>query len=168
MKAAGIIKKNQVVLLVFKSRPDKIILELCRHFSSKGIGMILSSNPAELVLKRLENSNIGCSNIFLIDCISKKSRKSEHVVYTQNPGALTELSTAISQMLKSKKISIVIIDSISSLLIYNHDITLVRFLQELVGKVRNTNKKLVLAILAKDNKGSLASVPLFVDAVVKL
>ena len=59
-------------------------------------------------------------------------------------------------------------DSISSLLIHNQDVTLVRFLHDLVRKVRDTNKKLVLAILAKDNTGSLASVPLFVDAVVEM
>ncbi|MBS3123472.1 hypothetical protein J4437_02430 [Candidatus Woesearchaeota archaeon] len=54
------------------------------------------------------------------------------------------------------------------MLIHNQDITLVRFLHDLVGKVRNTDKKLVMTMLQKDNIGSLASVPLFCDAVVEV
>mgnify|MGYP001570779121 FL=1 len=53
-------------------------------------------------------------------------------------------------------------------MIHNTDIILVRFLHSVVGKLRRTNKKMILTILGKDNKGSLASVPLFCDAVVEV
>lgn len=166
MKAAEAIKKNQVTLLTFKSNPEKTLLELCKQFSRNGLAMVVSSNPADLVLKRLEQNHINSSNIIFIDCISKKDTSSKNIIYTSGPGALTQLSLAVSQLLKSKGIEVVILDSVSSLLIHNQDITLVRFIQDLVSKVRRTNKKLILTLLAKDNKGSLASVPLFVDVVV--
>ena len=100
-------------------------------------------------------------------CISKKGPKSNQMVYTQGPNALTELSLAISNLLKLKEIGIVIVDSISGLLIHNKDVTLVRFLHDLVNKTRKTSKKLVFIILSKDNKGAMASVPLFMDSIAE-
>lgn len=167
MKAIEAINKNQVVLFVFKGNTNEAMLELCKEFSNNGIEMILFSNPAEFMLQKLKYNNIDSSNIFFIDCISKKNQKSKNIIYIPGPEALTELSLAISQLLKSKATDIVILDSISTMLIDNKDIILVRFLHDLVGKVRNTQKKLVLTILAKDSKGTLASVPLFCDAVVE-
>ncbi len=160
------IGKNQVLLLKFKDNPEKTVQEICEEFSNKGIALIVSSNSGETVLKKLENNKTNCSQIHVIDCISKKGPKSEKIMYTQGPTALTELFIMISKILKSKNTDILILDSISSLMIYNQDLTLVRFIHELVGKVRNTDKKLILTILEKDAKGTLASVPLFVDEVV--
>lgn len=169
MKAVEAINKNQVVLLVFKSNTSETLLDLCKNFSKNNhLGIILSANPARFMLQKLKNAHIDSSKIFFIDCISKERPKSENIIYISSPAALTELSLAISSLLKSGGIDIIILDNLSTLLIYNRDIVLVRFLHDLVGKVRNSGKKLVINTLAKDNQGSLASLPLFCDVVIEV
>ncbi len=168
MKIEETIKNNQVVLLLLKRSSQQALLKVCKSFSDKDIGIITSSIPAEIMLQKMKQNNVDCSHTLFVDCVSRNGKKSKQIIYAQGPSSLTGLSLIISKMLKSKSIDLIILDSISSLLLHNKDITLASFLHNLVNKIQTTNTKLVLTMLAGDKKGSLSSVQLFCDAVLKV
>lgn len=167
MKSIDAIRNNNIVLLVVKVNANKAVLDLCRQYSRKGLGIVMASNPANFLLQALVKNKIDTSEIKIIDCSSGEANNTSQVVYTSGPEALTELSIAISQMLNSEGMQLLLIDSISGLLIHNEEVTLARFLHDVVNKSRKAGKKLAMIMLKKDNKGAMASVPLFCDAVVE-
>ncbi|HII15227.1 MAG TPA: hypothetical protein HA362_02845 [Nanoarchaeota archaeon] len=168
MKSIDAIEKNQVVLLVVRENANKTVLEICKKYSGEGLGIVTASNPAGFMLQALERNKIESSKIMFIDCSSGEGSNTRQIVYTSGPDALTELSISISQLLGSDSVQILLLDSISSLLIHNEEVTLARFLHDMVNKAHKAGKKLAMIILKKDNKGTLASVPLFCDAVVEV
>ncbi len=127
----------------------------------------LSKNKIILVLVSDYEFNEAITEFTFIDAISKTvgiSKKKDNCLYVQSPAALTELSIALSKCLEKKSYEYIIVDSLTTLLVYSQTDPVVKFLHSFVGKIRNANSKAVLVALQSDKKSELLSqINMFVD-----
>lgn len=103
------------------------------------------SSPAEII-KKAENFNIDMNkeNIFFIDCYSStlggrtKPESSDKITVLSSPGALNDLSLALSEAVKSstgKKIRVVF-QTLSTFVLYNPPNSIRKFMTVIEGRLK--------------------------------
>lgn len=115
-------------------------------------GVIIAvSGPYEALLSDIEGAGIDSNDLHFIDCISLTAGKlmgerSDRAVYVENPSSLEEISMYVDRMLLSVagKRKFLILDSLSSLLIYNAERTVREFGHFIINKMRIGNNAAVL------------------------
>ncbi len=164
------LKKNQNVVLISSSRDhEKTMSELHKAVSKKfkKICMITINTSFSALIEKFQKHGIYYSNYYFIDCISEKNiivKQSKQCLYVSSPTALTELALAIGKL---RQIDLIILDNISSLLLYNKDAEVLKFLHGMMTKIRQTKTKAIYSILRESKKEFLADIELFADAVVE-
>lgn len=144
----GGLLENSAILLVGKPRCGKTIFALqylnnCLKNGNACI-LILTNNSAENIVKRLIHYGWKFEkykkNLRIIDAYSRTTGEKKFIIKI-GKAALSDILIATSQALdyfKNKKVSI-ILDSLSSLLLYNELPKVTAFLEELVAKIRTEN-----------------------------
>tara|TARA_Y100000310_G_C20676263_1_gene813256 strand:- start:2453 stop:2977 length:525 start_codon:yes stop_codon:yes gene_type:complete len=115
--------KNQTILLLMSSvEYNDVILDTLKQLEGASISYVSLNKTYPAVKENLKNNGVNTDNIVFIDCISKTVMKrppqAENCYYISSPGALTEISIAISKFLRHG-FNYVIFDSLTSLLVYN-------------------------------------------------
>ena len=115
--------------------------------------VFLSFNlPARKVRKNLGEAG-SSDRLFVIDCVTKLSSAGEHQqepgsYQVSSPGSLTDISEVLERAFTEfKRPTLLVIDTINSLLPYNKFEGAVQFLQMLVMKVRNNDARSTLLTL---------------------
>ncbi len=89
------------------------------------------------------------------------------MILLPSPDALTELNIAIIETIKNEKCECMVFDSISTLLTYRDGPLVARFMDFLIGKVRDLGAGALLTCLEGDsNTQTLHEVELHVDKTV--
>lgn len=166
--------KNNTVLFVLPSKEYKNIfskiIKLTLAKKRKPCIVLVNQNYVSLSAE-LKKKGINPDNLFFIDCVSKEKEKDEkkkNVVYITSPQALTELIIAIKKMLKGN-CGGVIIDSLSTLLVYNNSSQIFKFTQNLVTSANINNKSLFLTLLEGDyRKPIVGQIQMLTDKVTVL
>jgi hypothetical protein len=173
------IAENKVVLISSKSENHSQIvsnvLDILVNKRDMG-GVYLSvTRPYDFILSTINPLGISSSNIYFIDCISlmagkAPSQKSENVVFIENPSSLEEVSMYLDKMLikvQNKK-KFLILDSLSSLLIYNTDKSVKEFTHFLINKIRLENVAgIILSIEKKEAEDLVKTLTPMCDAEIK-
>ncbi len=167
------LNKNQNVVLISSSRDhEQVMIDLHKAVSKKfKICMITIHKSFPALIKKFKEQGIDYSNYCFIDCISAENTKvkdSEQCMYVPSPVALTELAIVVTKMKKMHKTDLIILDNISSMLIYNKEPTVLRFLNFMMAKVRKTETKAIYSILKESRKEFIADLTLFADAVIEI
>jgi hypothetical protein len=102
------------------------------------------SKPYEQITKAMELAKVRSSNLFFIDCIShmagKLPEKAENAVFIENPSSLEEISLYIDKlMVRIPEPKFILLDSLSSLLIYNNERSVEEFTHLVINKMRLEN-----------------------------
>lgn len=102
---------------------------------------IAVSSPNEQIAKILEENEVSADNLVFIDCISNmsgKANKSEgNTVFVENPSSLEEIGMYTDKVLaRLPEPKFVVLDSVSSLLIYNNDRAVKEFIHFMINKMR--------------------------------
>lgn len=168
------ISQNQNTILIYKGQSYQYkIISIHRALSIKfnKILAITINQPATSLIKKLQQKGINTNNYHFIDCITAKSatpKESKQITYVSDPSALTEIAIIITVTCQAIKPQLMILDSISSLIMYNEDITVARFLHSIITKIRKTNTKAVYPILKKDMKGTMLELQMFADIIIEI
>ena len=166
------LNKNQNIVIAYKSQDyPKNITNLYKTLFKKfkKICIITISKSCGDLIKKLQGEGIDTTNCLFVDCVPKKNKKAEtskQCISLQGPTALTELALTISEIRK-KPIDLIILDNLSSLLVYNDNLTVLKFLNGVVTKAQGTKTKEVYVILQKDMEGTMADISLFIDKIIK-
>jgi len=138
---------NKVVLFIidpkkYQSIHVKILKGIIKIKKFSGI-YITVNKPYDALIEYLKKNKIPTENIFFIDAISKsvsqEIRLTENCLFIPSPSHLTDLGIALTQALESmkeKKSKFLILDSISTLLIYNDFETVAKFVHFIVSRLR--------------------------------
>jgi len=141
------LKPNRIVLFIIDAKKyhrlhAKILKILIEQRKFAGI-YITVNKPYKSLIKYLEENKINTNNIFFIDAISKmvedKMKLTEHCLFIPSPSHLTDLGITLTEainVLKNKERKFVIIDSLSTLLVYNDLETVARFMHFIISKLR--------------------------------
>ena len=94
-----------------------------------------------------QKEGIDAGKILFVDCISKQagiSVQAPNCICTQGQKSLTELSIVLADALSTAKNPTVILDSATSLLVYNEIDTVERFLTYIINKTTTSGAKLLM------------------------
>jgi KaiC/GvpD/RAD55 family RecA-like ATPase len=172
------IDNNELVLIVTSSdRVDEVNYELLKHFMKvKDTYCIYTTftKPYKVVLKNLNKKKITSSKIFFIDCATPVSSSSEILGNDKavfcSPQSLTNISIAVKTAMKSiskKKSKILILDTITTLMLYSKKDAVVRFLHSVSGDIRKHKiKSLIFTLDEETDKKIISEISRYCDASV--
>jgi KaiC/GvpD/RAD55 family RecA-like ATPase len=172
----GSIKKelvgNQIVLVMIPSASynDKII-KLMKSLSSGSVCYVTFNKTSDSLTEMFKKKKIKTDNILFIDAITKTIKKvpdkNANSYFCSSPAALTEISLAISKVLKHN-FDVIIIDSLTNLLIYQKKNPVSKFVTSLINKIKTTDTKALLyALDVKDQENLIKETSTMIDKIVK-
>ncbi len=149
--------------------------ELIKYFLKQGAqGIFITTNkPASTLIESLEKNSVDWSRLFLIDVVSVRSNEQqlseENVIYVDSPEDLTELDAAINDCIKKalEKNRFLVLDSLTTLLVYNPERTVERFMHSLSGKTRANQFKAIFTLASETKKETLGIISQFCDNVLE-
>jgi KaiC/GvpD/RAD55 family RecA-like ATPase len=165
------LKDNQVILLLVEgSEYNDFSLKVARELFGKKVCYITLNKTCPAIIETFSKSKIKLDNVRFIDAISKtitgKVKDTDSCVYISSPGALTELSMAITEFIK-KGYDYIIFDSLTNLLIYQGKGPVAKFVANLITKIKASKTKAVFYALKVDQHQELIQeASMFVDKVI--
>lgn len=169
MEIKKILDGKQIVLLVLPSRTyGEKVLRLVKQSNHQKLLYVTLNNPYTVLVELYKKNGIEKGHCFFIDGISasnKIKRAADDCIFIDSPSALTQLSIAITQVIKTFKPEIMIFDSLSTLLIYLPEKSIIAFQQSLSTKLKGLEVRVLFPIL--ENKELINNISMFVDDVVE-
>ena len=173
MVTAEQLKDNKSILVVLPSEDiqknvDTAISSLVKKEKS-AVAYISLNKPYKTVVQSWKKKKIDMDKILFIDCITstvEEPKEEKNVIYVPSPSGLTAISLAVNTFFKKmagKKT--VMIDALSTLLIYNEINTVARFTNDIVEKSRVAGGKAVIFTTKHDEL--INKVSLFFDEILK-
>ncbi len=176
-----ILKKHQkyVALIIVNSKDyNNFNLNLVKYFTKdkKQPGVYVTVNqPFATLKKKFKEAGINTELIIFIDAISNMVNKSleddEHCFYLDNPQDLSDISIAMSQAIDSinHKNKFVFLDSVSTLLVYNDNKTLIKFIHFLAGRIRDWNiEGILISLRDKKDRALIDKISQFCDVTINV
>lgn len=164
---------GKIFLVISPSQEiQKNIDDTVTHLVKKdktAIAYISFNKPYDTLNKNWKKKKLDLDKILFIDCIttgSAEKKNGKHVIYEMSPNNLTAISLAVNTFLKTatgKKA--IIVDSLSTLLIYNELNMVARFTNDLIEKARTSDTKAVIFTTKHDEM--INKVSLFFDKIIK-
>jgi KaiC/GvpD/RAD55 family RecA-like ATPase len=136
-------------------------------------GCYVTTNRTYEDLKGLLKSNaIDEKKLFFIDTVSKEienPEKIENAVFLDAPNALTEVEEAVDEVMKKEEHGFILIDSISSMLTYNDQKIVLKFIHILAEKMRKFKVKGIFITLDEDTESELIDeIGQYCDRIIRL
>lgn len=129
------------------------------------------NRPYATLLASLKKEGVPTEKLYVVDAITRTAmvpQESDSCSYVSSPGALTELSVAISKVMDDKNCNgYIIFDSLSTLLVYESDTTIAKFVHFLMAKVRVAGCNAIFTVLKQDADSILVKdINMFADKVI--
>jgi len=159
-------KSRQVLVITTPEKSAKATAEVIKHLTKRGNCIYMAiAKPAARLVEALEEQKINTKNIGFIDCSGIPIKDEKKVIAVPSPSALTEISIALTKMTDSGKYNSLYVDSISSLLIYNSQNKVERFIQYIINKASNMGLRII--ILAVNDEKSKEVINLLIQITEK-
>ncbi|HLC77117.1 MAG TPA: hypothetical protein VJH04_02840 [archaeon] len=174
MELAKLLKSDERILLV-DVKPSKYSNVTKDIFSimskSGGYWIYVTINkPFSALRDSFIRKKIDMEGIFFIDMASSSgAKKDANCLYLGDPHDLTSVSIAIDQAIGSMKgEKFIVFDSVNTLLNYNNESMVIRFMHSTTAKIRAENvRAVILSVGSMDEKIS-SQLAQFCDKSVKL
>lgn len=117
-------------------------LALVKYLSKeiKKNGLIININePSDSFYNKLKGIGVQKHNLTFIDNISRNSNEMknlENCIFVNQPNSLVKLSSVISEVIEKRKVDFLLIDSISTFLMYNDETSVKQFLYYIINKLK--------------------------------
>lgn len=158
---------------------QKVNLQIMKHFMNKrksSCVYLTIAKPYNTVLNILKKNKVSTGNIFFIDCITSLStggdmQRSGNAVFCQ-PQSLTNISIVLTSAIESlskEKNKLLLMDTLSTLLIYNEAGTVTKFVHSLASRLRGLGVKSIIFTLEEEtDKKIISQISQFVDKTIRL
>lgn len=167
------IRKNNVVVFLI---PSKIyqdgVLHVTKTIANRfsKILYICLNNPAERLIDTLNQKNIDAEKFLFIDAVTKKVKTNisgHNTSYISSPKNFEKFKNELNQIIEKEKLECIIFDSLSTMLIYQDDITVIRFAYDLITKIKVARGSGQFICLEEDIDSALVNgIAMFADKVV--
>ncbi|PIN85312.1 MAG: hypothetical protein COV47_02840 [Candidatus Diapherotrites archaeon CG11_big_fil_rev_8_21_14_0_20_37_9] len=163
----------ELTMLVIPNKDYGKGMTLLARKISRDYNKIVYVNLNELydnLVNRLRKENIDPKKFYFIDAVTMASvkdfTKHGNCSFVSSPNSLVELSLAISRALTNEKPQALIFDSISTLLIYENETTVTKFIHSLIGKIKAMSVTAFFTALEGDSQTeAIKDLTMFVDNV---
>ncbi len=114
----------------------------------------------------------GNKKLLIVDCVTstvKTPPDDDEVLFVSSPKSLTEISIAIQKSFDDFGSDFLIFDSISTLMVYEKSVRMMKFIHNMILKLRGENANSILIVM-KDDMGDdiLKDLSMFVDKVIEV
>lgn len=174
------LKDDFVALLIVDaekfSETNIELVKILKH-ENRLPGVYITGNvPYRNLKSHFDSHKVNLKDLTFIDMVTQMSgeeaQKEENCVFVDSPDNLTELSVTLDRAMDNikGKEKFLILDSVSTLLIYNKDKVVEKFTHFLANNLRETpgTKGILLAVQTNENKNALEMLAQFCDKVVRL
>ena len=163
--------KSIVLFVLSKAEYSEKILGLINTVAKKSPNLcyVTVNKPASALIKQFETSRIKSRAFQFVDCIGHSAAGApKQISYVSSPRNLTEVNIAITGAM-GKKSDGVFVDALTTLLIYNDSLMVIRFAHNLISALREHEKSGYFVALKNDISSSLLDdLSMFVDGVVEV
>jgi len=171
---------RNTVLVIPNDEYNELIWDAVQSLSrmKKQVLYVSVNKSIDAIVAGMREKGIATDNFYFIDTISKtvisevhsvEGVKASKLVFMNSPADLETLGSSISKLLVDRKIGVVFIDSLSTLLIYNEDVKVIKFAHFITEIIERNNGKGLFTILKKDvSSEKIKDLGLFVDKVQEL
>lgn len=173
---SGDLTSEQIILIQSEAQSlKKVNTEAVKSITEDGfhVIMVTTNQPSLILSKMYSRAGINLQNVCFIDAISnyalgKEEENNETTLFIGNPADLTDIGIALTKILN--KIGTddvcVVLDSISTMLIYASSSKISKFLHYLTNKIRLADIHCVL-FAAKNglDPGFMVQLTTFVDEI---
>lgn len=144
--AAKLDEKPTVLLLMPGAAYNTVLINTAKQLTGQRVCYITLNKTYNSIDELFRKNNINTRNFFFIDAISKSF--TEHAAENAQcqfvtPGSLTEISLTLGEVLKAG-FDYLIFDSVTNLFVYQRQADVVKFLSDLLQKVKRASTKTVL------------------------
>ncbi|MBI4044995.1 MAG: hypothetical protein HY392_04775 [Candidatus Diapherotrites archaeon] len=163
-------KCQNVVMASQRESQEKTTSLLHKALSKKfkNICVITSDRSFPEYLQKLGEEGVDYSKYSGIDCTAGKTLDAQpnRHIHISSPSSLTDLWIALETIMDTEKIDVIILDNVSSLINYNKELMVLRFLHSFASRLRKTGTKGIYLIL-KENESAIGDLALFTDETIK-
>ena len=168
-------KESSIILLIIsKDKYHGELIEAIKaidSYSSK-ICYVCINSPYSFVVDNIQKNSLKPEKFFFIDTLTKSVQAPPNVndcIFVSAPNALTEISLALTKALNEKHCDSTLFDTISTLLVYENQHSLIQFVHNVLTKLRISKGKAVFVALKDDiNSELVKDLYMFVDKVIDL
>ena len=166
--------ENPVVLLsVSPGLYQEGILDTLRYFSDRfGMGLYITLNkPCATLQGSFEKNGVPSEKLVYLDSITNTpEHETESCRFLGRMRELTELCIALTKLVSERKgVKFVLLDSVSTLLIYNDPKSVARFCHSVAEKLRSLGLPAAFVLVEMEEaKDMVAQLAQFCDAYVKV
>ncbi len=165
-----------VILVLPRAQHELKYIRIMKYFVDKGLpGVYVTVNKSANELnEELKFQKIPTDNIYFVDAVTQmvngKEIESDKISYLDSPSDMIELSLEVGKALDKigEKNGFVIVDSITTLLIYNKDVIIEKFLHTLSQKIKEQKLQGIFLAAESTNKDALDTISQFCDDVQNL
>lgn len=163
-----------VLLVTRQEKYDLIVANLVKTFTKKGIsGIFVTLNKGGTdLLAMLKENGVECDSMFIVDAITKsepKLAKDTKISFVGSPHDLTEMEAQINDFIAKLPAGehFFILDSLSTMLIYNAEKTIEKFVHSLSERLRHQGFKVVFTIMSETRPEIITVLSQFCDKVIR-
>jgi len=163
-----------IVFLIPNSKYGKKLNEIVASSSrnSEGLCYVSLNKPYDTLMPMFRSIGVDVKKMVFIDCIKYGFGNADggmKVVFVSSPKALTEMDIAIKKVLDGEKVSVLVFDSLSTLLVYDEPSTVIKFSHSIISKLRAAGVGGVFLCLSGDVKSELIKdLSMFADRIVEV
>ncbi|MFH1788926.1 MAG: hypothetical protein ABH834_06070 [Candidatus Altiarchaeota archaeon] len=174
-KKMGVNEEGEIIVLLIPDEDyTRRVMEITKDLTriSTRLCYISLNLPYRSLLKHFDEKHIDPSKFYFIDAITQTAEMIKNqptCEYVSSPGALTELSLAISNILETQKFDYLIFDSLSTLLVYESPLIVTKFIHSLMAKIRVVGTKAIFTCLKQDyDSVLLKDINMFADKILNI
>jgi KaiC/GvpD/RAD55 family RecA-like ATPase len=152
------------------------LLKIMRHEQKLSGVYITGNKPYETLQKHFSENSVDTSEIVFIDCVSEMANASiksqKNCFYIESPEQLTSLEIALEHAVEESQAKrlFVVLDSVSTLLIYHKSEVVEKFIHLLTTKIRKRQgmQGVLVAVESAENTSLLKSISQFCDRTIRI
>ena len=168
-------EEYSVLVVVSSKNYERVILAFMDIFlnEKKYFGTYITTNkPFRKILSNFLKSGIKADNLFFIDCVTKEAPSKEiNGIKVFSSQDVTEINVLLDKVIRQKKKGgeFIFLDSVSTLLVYNDEKIVEKFIHALLERIyRWKTRGIFITVETEANKLILENLALFFDRVIKL
>ena len=171
--AQKILSESQVVLLLVPSSEyNELVVQNARQLSNKTVCYVTLNKTFDSMKEIFKEKKISIDNFVFVDAISKTIRRmpdqSDGCYFVSSPNSLTELEIAIIK-LQRHGFEYLVFDSLSTMLVYQKNIPVAKFVSALANNARKNDTKAIFYMVKSSDQADISDqVGAFVDKVIDL
>jgi hypothetical protein len=147
---ADFFRYQSTLVLIPSIKYNEIIIQVPKQLAEKSICYVTLNKTYNALVEIFCREKINLENIVFIDAITRsisRVENSKNCYYVSSPQALTELSIAITELLK-QNVDYLIFDSLTTLLLYQRAVEpVIQFISNTVNKIKKYGGKGVFYVL---------------------